>query len=152
MIADADRTLVLEVVSPRFATGVMYDHGRLAALHNMYSHRIRAAERKDLRLAAPRARVANGRAVARIFARTNNARLGGTAAVLALDARQERRKVLRVREHVCGCCVSRIDIVRLVLWEEVEERQLVCDCGEKTVAIWVDLRFVCGVSTAKNDG
>ena len=51
----------------------MYDHGRLGTLHDMYSHRIRAAERKDLWLAAPRASVANGRAVARIFARTDKA-------------------------------------------------------------------------------
>ena len=96
MITDTDGALFLEVIGSRCATGVMHDHGRLTALHDVYGHRIRAAEREDLRLAAPRARIAYGCAVTRVLARTDDARCG-LAVTLALDARQEGRKVLGVR-------------------------------------------------------
>jgi hypothetical protein len=141
MITDTGRTLLLEIVGPRCTAGIVHDHGRLAALHNMYTHRVSAAEREDLRLAAPCARIADGRAVSRILARANNARLKTTDTVLALDGRQERRKVLRVGKHVCGSRAARIGVVRFVWRDEVEERQLVCDGGEQTMTVRNDLQY-----------
>lgn len=97
MITDSDRALLLEVASIWSTAGGVNDNGRLTTLYDVYWHRVRAAERENLGFTTPRTGVANGRAVARILLRSNHSRLTRTKPVFALDAREERHKVIRVR-------------------------------------------------------
>ena len=97
MIAYPNRALLLEVVCRRCTIGIVHDDGGLTALNNVYRYGVRAAEREDLGLAAPHGGVADARAIARVLLGADGPRVPRARAVLALDAREERHKVLRVR-------------------------------------------------------
>src|SRR5712672_3167988 len=127
MITYANGALLLEVVGCRCTAGVVHDHGGLTALNDVYRHVVSAAEGEYLRLAAPHGGVADVGAVPRVLLRADDASVPRAGAILAFDARQERHKVLRVREHVLGCGAPREEVVCFLVRDDVENGELVCD-------------------------
>ena len=97
MITYPNRALVLEIICCRCAVGVVYDHGGLTTLNDVYRYSVRAAEREDLGLAAPHGGITDAGAIARKLLRADDPRVPRASTVLALDAREERDKVLWVR-------------------------------------------------------
>ena len=75
----------------------MHDHGGLTTLNDVYRYRVRAAEREDLGLAAPHGGITDASTIARKLLRADDPRVSRARTVLALDAREERHKVLWVR-------------------------------------------------------
>lgn len=139
MVTDPNCALVLEIISCWCTVGVVYDHGGLTTLNDVYRYSVRAAEREDLGLAAPHRRITDAGAISRILMRADDPRVPRARTVLALDAREERNKVLWVRQHVLGCCSSRENVMRVLGRDDVEDGELICDRREETVAVWGNL-------------
>jgi hypothetical protein len=94
MVTYPNCALLLEVARRRCTIRVVHDHGGLTTLNDVYRYCVCTAQREDLGLAAPHGSIANGCAIARILLRADDSRVPRTSAVLALDAREEGRKVL----------------------------------------------------------
>ena len=97
MITYPHRALLLEVVGSWCTARIVHDNRGLTTLNDVYWYGVRAAERENFGLPSPYGGVTDARAVARILPRANNPRVARARAVLALHARKEGHKVLRVR-------------------------------------------------------
>ena len=139
MVTYPNCALILEVICCWCTVGVVDDHGGLTTLNDVYRYSVCAAEREDLGLAAPHGCITDAGAIARILLWADDPRVSRARTVLALDAREERYKVLCVRQHVLGCRSSRENVMRVLWRDDVEDGELICDCREETVAVWGNL-------------
>jgi len=96
MVTYPNCALLLEVARHRCTVGVVHDHGGLTTLNDVYRYCVCTAKREDLGLAAPHGSIANACTIARILLRANDSRVPWTSAILALDTREEGRKVVWV--------------------------------------------------------
>lgn len=100
------------------------DHDRrLRALDDMDRDMVRLAQCQNLRLASPHPRVTHGRAIAEILLR-------GHQPIFVARGWEEGYEFVDVIGHVIRSLLPRVDVARLRLGYDTQERQLISDGRE----------------------
>ena len=139
VIADSDNVTVTEL-SRRVWVRCVGDDVRFGGLYDKYRDFVRFRKRLNLWFTAPCASVTNRCAVAaELGVRHQASGVHGGKAVFALRRRDEWQEIVLVLVHVGGSGEAGCGVCGAGLWNESKDAELVSDCAEQTVTIWVDL-------------